>query len=60
METSSDNLLKRDINEKEPQVGKRYWVQCDGFRTMAVMNKDGKWLTVFNEKELPDVICYYD
>jgi hypothetical protein len=32
------------------------WVQCRGYRCLAVLNKDGKWITYSNGKEITDFI----
>ena len=42
-----------------PQTDGRYWVQCENFRCMAIFDKDGKWKSFSNRKELPDVINFY-
>jgi hypothetical protein len=41
-----------------PKIDGRYWVQCENFRCMAVFDKDGKWKSFSNGKELPDVINF--
>jgi hypothetical protein len=45
--------------EQLPEVGGRYWVQCDNFMYMAVFYKDGEWKSFSNGRELPDVINYF-
>jgi hypothetical protein len=44
--------------DQPPEPGVRYWVQCENFRCLAVIDKDGKWKSFSNGKELPDVINY--
>jgi len=36
--------------------GEKYWVQCKGFRILAMADKDGTWRSFFTGKELPDVV----
>jgi hypothetical protein len=38
------------------EIGQPYWVQCKNIRCMAVVDKEGKWKTSNNGRELPDVI----
>ena len=59
METDTKDLMNQLKNEKKPHLGKYYWVQCDGFRTLAVMRTDGKWKTFHNEEELSGVTKFY-
>ena len=45
-------------NQEKPQLDKPYWVQCKGYRTMAVFRSDGKWLGLGDNKELVDVLSF--
>jgi hypothetical protein len=38
-----------------PADGPR-WVQCNGYRCLAFLNKDGQWMVYATGKELPDFI----
>ena len=40
----------------ELKVGESYWVQCDGYRTMAVFLGDKKWRSLIYNEEIFDVI----
>ena len=39
-------------DERLPGRSKPVWVQCEGFRCLAVMDEQGKWKTVFGGAEL--------
>jgi hypothetical protein len=39
--------------------GQQYWVQCKGYRCLAVLDNSGKWNCVATGKELTDVIRVY-
>jgi hypothetical protein len=41
-----------------PEIGGRYLVKCENFMCIAVFDKDGKWKSFSNGKELPDVINF--
>jgi hypothetical protein len=53
-------MLQKDSVEKEknvlPPVGKDALVQCPGFRCLAYRDLEGKWRSVFNRDELPEVL----
>jgi hypothetical protein len=42
-----------------PETGVRYWVQCEHFGCLAVVDKNGKWKSFSNGKELPVVINFF-
>lgn len=42
--------------EQSLEMGKSYVVQCDGYRCVAVVEKDGRWKSVFTGNELRGVI----
>ena len=41
-----------------PELGSRYWVQCENSWCMAVVDNVGKWKSFSNGKELPDVVNF--
>jgi hypothetical protein len=41
------------------EINQRYWVQCDGYRCLAMMDKAGKWESVSTGKEVTGVIKVY-
>ena len=47
------------INEEKPISGKNYWVECKGYRTLAVADRDGNWSSVCGGRPLPDVQGFY-
>ena len=46
--------------EQSPEIGKSYIVQCDGYKCVAVIEKDGRWKSVFTGNELRSVINVVD
>jgi hypothetical protein len=42
-----------------PVIGNRYWVRCENSWCMAVVDKDGKWKSFSNGKELRDVVNFF-
>jgi hypothetical protein len=40
-------------------IGQRYWVQCKGFRCMAVADYDGKWKIFPNGSELTSTVLSF-
>jgi hypothetical protein len=40
------------------ETGGCWWVQCENSLCMAVVDKDGKWKSFSNGKEIFDVISY--
>jgi hypothetical protein len=44
---------------KNPQINQQYWVQCDGYRCLAIMDDAGKWESVSTRKEVTGVIKVY-
>ena len=59
MNENDRTLLERAPDRQEPKVGVVYWVQCKSYRTRAIMDKDGKWKSLFNGRELPDVASFF-
>ena len=47
-------------SQRLPVVGHNVVVQCKGFRCLAYRTKEGKWIDALHEKELPEVISWYD
>jgi hypothetical protein len=43
-----------------PEAGRRYWVQCSGYRCLAVIDEAGLWKAFYGGEELPDVIKVVD
>jgi hypothetical protein len=41
-----------------PEAGGRWWVQCENSLCLAVADKDGKWKSFSNGREIFDVISY--
>ena len=58
-EHQSVSLSERRQESRTPEIGERYWVQCKGYRTMAFMGPDGKWMSVYNSVELPEVVDFF-
>ena len=42
-----------------PNIDKSRWVQCKGYRCLAIPTDDGKWLCFATGKELTDIIHVY-
>jgi hypothetical protein len=62
--SSNESQIKKCMNDclfadQLPEIGIRYWVQCEDFRCLAVINKDGQWKSFSNGRELPDVIKFF-
>jgi len=45
-------------DQQKPQLDKPYWVQCKGYRTMAVFRSDGKWMGLGDNKKLLNVLSF--
>ena len=45
-----------ESGEYPPPRNKPIWVQCEGFRCLAIMEDNGKWKTVFGSRELTGTI----
>ena len=58
MTTNHQAVIERAQNGSNPKIGVVYWVQCKGYRTRAMIGRDGKWRALFNDRELPDVIGF--
>jgi hypothetical protein len=52
----SEDLNDEPPSVKNPEINKRYWVQCDGYRCLAIMDNAGKWETFSTGKEVTGVI----
>jgi hypothetical protein len=44
------------VKEKEVPLETPVWVQCEGYRCLAVLSRQGEWRTLYNDKPLPKVI----
>jgi len=51
-----ENLNKA---HKTPQKDQQHWVQCKGYRCLATLSADQKWICFATGKELTDVINVY-
>ncbi len=52
---NTGNLAPDEKNDKSrglPPVGEPVWVQHEGYRTMAYLDKDGKWRKLYDGDEL--------
>jgi CheY-like chemotaxis protein len=45
---------------KLPVVGHGVIVQCKGFRCLACLTENGKWVDFLHRRELPEVLSWYD
>jgi len=45
----------QEISKAEPP-GEPCWVQCEGYRCLAVLNKNGKWMVYATGAEVIDFI----
>ncbi len=52
------NLKNTEVNQAI-QISEPQWVQCVGYRCLAVLGADGKWRSLANGKELTDVVKVY-
>jgi hypothetical protein len=53
MGTDDRPLDKPDVKGGDlPPIGEPVWVQCEGYRTLACRDKDGKWRTFVGDREL--------
>jgi len=41
-----------------PATAARFWVQCEDSWYVAVVDKDGKWKSFSNGRELPPVLSF--
>ena len=41
-----------------PAIAARFWVQCENSWYVAVVDKDGKWKSFSNGRELPHVLSF--
>jgi hypothetical protein len=55
MEKEKNGLKSERAKKNQPEVGKSYWVQCKGYRCLAVYEKDGKWHSAYRDEILTDV-----
>jgi hypothetical protein len=53
------NLDDRLPAVKQAKKGLPYWVQCKGYRCLAVLSNSGKWNSVATGKEMTDVVKVY-
>jgi hypothetical protein len=55
------DILESDTRflARQRVVGQRYWVQCEGFRCMAVADNDGKWKMFHSGKELTSKVISF-
>ena len=51
-----EDEIPKNCKDVELQMGKSYWVQCNGYRTVAVYLGDGKWRSLIGGKEMFDVL----
>src|SRR2546426_2966680 len=38
------------------RLGERWIVQCPGFRCLAILDKEGKWWDVMNDRDLTNIV----
>lgn len=43
-----------------PRSGEIRWVQCKGYRCLAVLDAKGKWRCLATDEELNDIVKVYD
>jgi hypothetical protein len=53
-ESAVSPAVKQPLN-----IGERYWVQCPGFRCMAVADHNGKWKVFPTGKELTSSVLSF-
>lgn len=56
MRASKPNSGVKRGTEGLPATGEPVWVQCEGFRCLAVMTPKGKWKTFYDGKQLFGVV----
>jgi len=44
------------LETRMPRMGEQVVVQCEGYRCLAYLDKDGKWRSAHSGKELPRVL----
>ena len=44
---------------KSPIVEKPYWVQCQNYRCLALVNKQGVWKSLSTGKEVTGIVKVY-
>jgi hypothetical protein len=44
--------------DQPPEIDGHYLVKCENFMCMAIFDKNGKWKSLSNGKELPAVINF--
>ena len=54
----AETSVNQATDPQKPEPGVRYWVQCPGYRTLAVLNAAGKWCAFCDGHELPEVISF--
>jgi len=59
MEENYQGLGKLAQSQQTPETNKAYWVQCSAYKTIALVDKDGKWRVLCTGQELPDVINFF-
>ena len=52
MTANESNDRKHTDERRLPEPGEPVWVQCQGYRTLAVRDEKGKWRTVGKGEEL--------
>jgi hypothetical protein len=59
MKTRGMHKAGEPLSSYQPVVGHRYWVQCEEFRCMAVMDHDGKWKIFHSGKPLTSEVLFF-
>jgi len=53
------NLDSGPHTVKNPEINKRYWVECEGYQCMAIRDDAGKWTAIATGKEVTGVVKVY-
>ena len=48
-----------DIAPAMQQSSEPHWVQCNGFRCLALLGRDGKWKCVATGKDVAGIVKIY-
>jgi hypothetical protein len=48
--------LKNDEFTPMVQSSEHHWVQCKGYRCMAILGPNGKWRSFYTGEELKDLV----
>ena len=59
VKTQCPNADESRLQKPGAEAGETYWVQCDGYRTLAVKGADGRWKSAHDHREVTGVIGFF-